>query len=172
MTESGRESELRSLFDRASALPPPERQKLVAGIRDEMLRERLMALLAQNEMPTASVLRHPLVASLAPLGRIGNYELLRELGSGGMGVVVLARQIEPMERLVALKLLGDKEAGPEIARRFEAERQALALMNHPHRADLRRRHDAEGLPYFVMEYVRGDPITTYCDRRRLGPRRA
>jgi len=169
MTESGRESELRSLFDRASALPPPERQKLVAGIRDEMLRERLMALLAQNEMPTASVLRHPLVASLAPLGRIGNYELLRELGSGGMGVVVLARQVEPMERLVALKLLGDKAAGPEIARRFEAERQALALMNHP---GIARIFDGgttpEGLPYFVMEYVRGEPITTYCNRRRLG----
>jgi serine/threonine protein kinase len=169
MTESGLESELRSLFDRASALPPPERQKLVAGIRDEMLRERLLALLAQNEMPTASVLRHPLVASMAPLRRIGNYELLRELGSGGMGVVVLARQVEPMERLVALKLIGDAEAGPEIARRFQAERQALALMNHP---GIARIFDGgttpEGLPYFVMEYVRGEPITAYCNRRRLG----
>jgi len=169
MTETGRESELRALFDRAIALPTPEREKLVTGIRDEMLRERLLALLAQNELPTASVLRHPLVASMAPLRRIGNYELLRELGSGGMGVVVLARQVEPMERLVALKLLGDAEAGPEIARRFQAERQALALMNHP---GIARIFDGgttpEGLPYFVMEYVRGEPITAYCNRRRLG----
>ena len=169
MTESARESELRSLFDRASALPPPDRQKVVDGVRDELLRERLLALLAQNEQPTASVLRHPLVASMTPLGRIGNYELLRELGSGGMGVVVLARQVEPMERLVALKLLGEVEAGPEIARRFQAERQALALMNHP---GIARIFDGgttpEGLPYFVMEYVRGEPITAYCNRRRLG----
>ncbi|HEX6811994.1 MAG TPA: serine/threonine-protein kinase [Planctomycetota bacterium] len=170
MTEQTRESDLRSLFDRASTMPPAERKKLVEGVRDELLRERLIALLAQNELPTANVLRHPLVASMAPLRRIDNYELLRELGSGGMGIVVLARQVEPMERLVAMKLVGDAEAGPEIAQRFKAERQALALMNHPGIARiLDGGTTPEGLPYFVMEYVRGEPITGYCDRRRLGP---
>ena len=99
---------------------------------------------------------------------IGPYHLLQSLGEGGMGVVYLAEQREPLVRRVALKLIKPGMATREVLARFEAERQALALMDHPHIA---RVLDA-GLgphhrPYFVMEYVAGLPLTDYCDRHRL-----
>ncbi len=99
---------------------------------------------------------------------IGPYHLLQPLGEGGMGLVYLAEQREPIHRRVALKLIKPGMDTREVLARFEAERQALALMDHPHIA---RVIDA-GLgpgnrPYFVMEYVAGVPITDYCDRHRL-----
>ena len=102
---------------------------------------------------------------------IGPYRILRTLGEGGMGVVYLAEQREPLRRQVALKLikLGMDTRG--VVARFEAERQALALMDHPHIASV---FDAgateDGRPYFVMEYVAGVPITDYCDKARLSTR--
>jgi non-specific serine/threonine protein kinase/serine/threonine-protein kinase len=124
------------------------------------------ALLAQDAHGTASVLKAP-AAAIELLRRVGDYELLRELGRGGMGIVWLARQVEPVERLVALKMVRADD-GPAIVERFEQERQTLALMNHP---GIARLFDGgttgDGTLFFAMEYVRGEPITGYCDRRRL-----
>src|SRR5262249_13293607 len=129
MSDGAREQRLRDLFDRAVALSPPERDALLATVDDEVLRERLRALLVQDAHGTASVLKAP-TAAIELLRRVGDYELLRELGRGGMGVVWLARQVEPVERLVALKMVRADD-GPAIVERFEQERQTLALMNHP-----------------------------------------
>jgi eukaryotic-like serine/threonine-protein kinase len=108
----------------------------------------------------------------APEGeRIAGYRLLRVLGEGGMGVVYLAEQTEPVRREVALKVLKPGMDSAQIVARFEAERQALAVMEHP---AIARVFDAgvtaAGLPFFVMERVDGVPITDYCDAERLGIR--
>lgn len=102
---------------------------------------------------------------------IGRYVLLRKLGEGGMGVVYLAEQREPVRRRVALKVIKLGMDTNQVVARFESERQALALMSHPNIAQV---FDAgatsEGRPYFVMEYVEGVPITRYCDAHKLDPR--
>ncbi len=99
---------------------------------------------------------------------IGPYRLVRELGSGGMGQVWLAEQLEPVQRMVAIKLIRTGFGDREIARRFVAERQSLALMNHPSIAKVfDAGTTAEGQHYLVMEYVDGSPITDYCDLHKL-----
>jgi non-specific serine/threonine protein kinase/serine/threonine-protein kinase len=99
---------------------------------------------------------------------IGRYHLLQKIGEGGMGEVWLAEQKEPVRRRVALKLVKAGMNTREVIARFESERQALALMDHPAIAKV---FDAgstpQGAPYFVMEYVAGVPITAYCDNHRL-----
>jgi non-specific serine/threonine protein kinase/serine/threonine-protein kinase len=107
-------------------------------------------------------------APATPTLAFGAYQLVQKIGEGGMGEVWLAEQTGPIRREVALKVI---KAGMDTARvvaRFEVERQALALMDHP---AIARVFDGgatpEGRPYFVMEYVKGEPITTYCDRQRL-----
>ena len=99
---------------------------------------------------------------------IGRYKLIRVLGEGGMGIVYLAQQQEPVKREVALKVIKPGMDSKRVIARFEAEQQALALMEHPHVA---RVHDAgltpSGRPYFVMEHVEGVPITEYCDKHKL-----
>lgn len=99
---------------------------------------------------------------------IGRYQLLEKLGEGGMGVVYLAQQSEPVRRQVALKLIRHGMDSRQVLSRFNAERQALALMDHP---NIARVLDAgqtdDGRPYFVMELVNGIPITGYCDAKRL-----
>ena len=99
---------------------------------------------------------------------IGHYRLLQRIGEGGMGEVWEARQEEPVQRRVALKLVKLGLGSKEVLARFESERQALALMEHPAIAKVL---DAgvtdEGRPYFVMEFIPGVPITEYCDRHRL-----
>ncbi|MCZ6687997.1 MAG: serine/threonine-protein kinase [Planctomycetota bacterium] len=101
--------------------------------------------------------------------RIGPYRIIRELGTGGMGVVYLAEQDEPLRRQVALKHIKLGMDTREVVARFDNERHALALMNHPHIAQVFEAGAAEnGRPYFVMEYVDGMPVTEYCDQRRLG----
>jgi len=100
--------------------------------------------------------------------RIGHYKILEPIGEGGMGTVYLAEQTEPIHRKVALKLIKLGMDTKQVIARFEAERQALALMDHPNVAKV---FDAgateQGRPYFVMEYVPGIPITDYCDKHRL-----
>src|SRR5262245_21058547 len=109
--------------------------------------------------------------ALSPAQRIGPYQILETLGEGGMGVVYLAEQKEPVRRRVALKLIKLGMDTREVIARFESERQALAMMNHPNVAGvLDAGATAAGRPYFVMEYVSGLPITGYCDRHRLGVR--
>jgi serine/threonine protein kinase/tetratricopeptide (TPR) repeat protein len=104
--------------------------------------------------------------------RIGPYRLLEPLGEGGMGAVYLAEQTEPIRRQVALKLTHATANTKRTLRRFEAERQALAMMNHPNIAQVYDAGTTEGgVPYFVMEHVPGVPITSYCDDSRIGIRR-
>src|SRR6185436_4752292 len=96
------------------------------------------------------------------------YRVLRPIAQGGMGVVYLAEQIEPIRRQVAIKLVQGGLGSREIVARFQLERQALALMSHPNIAQV---FDAggtdSGRPFFVMEYVPGDSITEYCDDQEL-----
>jgi eukaryotic-like serine/threonine-protein kinase len=99
---------------------------------------------------------------------VGPYRLLQHVGEGGMGEVWLAEQTHPVRRQVALKIIKAGMDSAQVVARFEAERQALALMDHPAIAKV---FDAgttpQGRPYFAMEYVKGEPITAYCDRHRL-----
>jgi serine/threonine protein kinase/WD40 repeat protein len=101
---------------------------------------------------------------------IGPYKLLQQIGEGGMGVVYLAEQSQPVKRRVALKIIKPGMDTKQVIARFEAERQALTLMDHP---NIARVLDAgttdSGRPYFVMELVKGQPITQYCDERQLTP---
>ena len=98
----------------------------------------------------------------------GRYHILRTLGEGGMGTVYLAEQREPIRRAVALKVVKLGMDTSQVLARFANERQALAMMDHP---NIARIFDAgatpKGRPYFVMEYIKGVPITQYCDRRRM-----
>jgi serine/threonine protein kinase/tetratricopeptide (TPR) repeat protein len=110
-------------------------------------------------------------AASASIGALiaGRYRLRQEIGEGGMGTVYLADQIQPVKRQVALKLIKPGMDSRQILARFEGERQALALMDHP---NIARVLDAgatdDGRPFFVMELVKGVPITEYCDGQRLG----
>jgi eukaryotic-like serine/threonine-protein kinase len=103
-----------------------------------------------------------------PSRTIGPYRLLQRVGEGGMGEVWLAEQTHPVRRQVALKVIKAGMDTAQVVTRFEAERQALAMMDHPAIATV---YDGgstpEGRPYFAMEYVKGEPITAYCDRQRL-----
>jgi serine/threonine protein kinase len=102
---------------------------------------------------------------------IGPYKLLQPIGEGGFGVVYMAEQTEPVERRVALKIIKPGMDSRQVIARFEAERQALALMDHPNIATVFDAATTEnGRPYFVMELVKGIPITKYCDDRRLSLR--
>ena len=102
---------------------------------------------------------------------IGPYKLIEQIGEGGMGTVWMAQQTEPVKRLVALKLIKAGMDSKQVIARFEAERQALALMDHPTSpaCSTPARPDA-GRPYFVMDLVKGVPITRYCDEHHLTPR--
>ncbi len=102
---------------------------------------------------------------------IGPYKLLQQLGEGGFGVVFMAEQEKPVRRKVALKIIKPGMDSKQVVARFEAERQALAIMDHP---NIARVFDGgttdSGRPYFVMELVKGVPITAFCDKNRLTPR--
>jgi serine/threonine protein kinase len=102
---------------------------------------------------------------------IGPYKLLEQIGEGGFGIVYLAEQLEPVRRKVALKVLKPGMDTRQVVARFEAERQALAIMDHPNIAKV---FDGgatpSGRPYFVMELVKGTPITEFCDQNHLTPR--
>jgi serine/threonine protein kinase/Flp pilus assembly protein TadD len=138
------------------------------GAEPEQLRELLSFGMEDSGEKEAG-----LTASLGavlerPGGQIGRYKLLSVLGEGGMGIVYLAEQEHPIRRQVALKVIKPGMDSKRVIARFEAERQALALLDHPNIAHV---FDAEttdaGRPYFVMEYVEGLPITEHCDRHKL-----
>ena len=111
-------------------------------------------------LPSAPTEAHPT--------QIGPYKILEVLGEGGMGVVYLAEQSKPIHRRVALKIIKLGMDTKQVIARFETEREALALMNHPNVAKVFDAGASEtGRPYFAMEYVAGIPITDYCDKHRL-----
>jgi eukaryotic-like serine/threonine-protein kinase len=106
-----------------------------------------------------------------PGALIGRYKLLEKIGEGGMGIVYMAEQREPVKRRVALKVIKVGMDTKQVVARFEAERQALAMMDHPNIAKVFDGGESEnGPPYFVMELVRGIPITKYCDENNLTTR--
>jgi serine/threonine protein kinase len=146
---------------------------------DDRLRARVEALLRRHEEAASCVLdREPgfdlaATADPGPLPEkpgtsVGPYRLMEAIGEGGMGIVYVAHQHRPVRRKVALKVIKPGMDTKQVIARFEAERQALALMDHPNIAKV---HDAgatdSGRPYFAMELVRGIPITEYCDREQL-----
>ncbi|NJR32284.1 MAG: protein kinase, partial [Chamaesiphon sp. CSU_1_12] len=103
--------------------------------------------------------------------RIGRYKLLQQIGEGGCGVVYMAEQTEPVRRKVAVKLIKTGMDSKSVLARFEAERQALAVMDHPNIAKvLDGGVTSDGRPYFVMELVKGIPLTEYCDTHKLPTR--
>src|SRR5437868_5524707 len=102
---------------------------------------------------------------------IGPYKLVEQIGEGGFGLVFMAQQQQPVRRKVALKILKPGMDTRQVIARFEAERQALALMDHPNIAKvLEGGETASGRPYFVMDLVKGAPITEYCDQNTLSTR--
>ena len=165
-----------SIFAEAVAKPGAERSAYLDRVcgDDAQLRSRVDALLAAHDHPDdfledpvaevdATVERTPLAE--CPDTTIGPYKLREQVGEGGMGVVFVAEQERPVRRKVALKIIKPGMDSKEVVARFEAERQALALMDHPNIAKVYDAGSTEsGRPYFVMELVRGMPITEYCDK--------
>ena len=147
-----------------------------------LLRSRLDALLDADALLEAAARDSPPPEGFVPTAPydpileqpgtvIGSYKLLQKIGEGGMGLVFMAEQQRPVKRKVALKIIKPGMDSKQVITRFEAERQALALMNHPHIAQVFDAGETEsGRPYFVMELVRGVPITEYCDQNNLPPR--
>jgi serine/threonine protein kinase/ATP-dependent protease HslVU (ClpYQ) peptidase subunit len=178
----------RDIFLEAVDLDAPEQRASyleAACAGDPELRHRVEALLAAHGRPEslldrAAVEARPTIAyangdaaphAEGPGTAIGPYTLLERIGEGGMGVVYRAEQAEPVRREVALKLIKPGMDTEQVLARFAAERQALEVMEHP---NIARVLDAgatpAGRPYFVMELVRGVPITAHCDGARLTPR--
>ncbi len=170
----------RELADQASGLAPSEQAAFLeqASGGDDALRREVETLLKRAPEPgtpvdeTVGNQAHRAVPPATPLtGHIGPYRILKILGEGGMGTVYLAEQREPIRRRVALKVIRRGAVAPQEVRRFEAERQALARMNHPNIAQVfEAGATGDGEPYLVMEYVPGLPITEYCDGERSSVR--
>jgi serine/threonine protein kinase len=131
--------------------------------------KRLLAVGLEEEIACDKVTTASLEQIMEkPGGQIGRYKLLSVLGEGGMGVVYLAEQERLIKRRVALKVIKPGMDSKRVIARFEAERQALALLDHPNIAHVYDAGTTEtGRPYFVMEYVKGLPITEYCDHHKL-----
>jgi eukaryotic-like serine/threonine-protein kinase len=171
-----------SLFDAALALPAEERAAYLDRVcgQDAALRQRVADLLAAHgqsdgfleSQPAAAGARPTMLVTIPPAENpgdiIGRYKIREKLGEGGCGVVYVAEQAEPVRRRVALKVIKLGMDTRTVIARFEAERQALAMMDHP---NIARVLDAgtttAGRPYFVMELVRGIKITEYCDQNNL-----
>ncbi len=165
------------ILEEAVALSATEREAFLARAcnGDAAQRGRVAALLAGYDR-AGDFLQAPILSAPGELAEkagdvVDRYTLVQRLGEGGWGVVWLAQQEQPLRRQVAFKVIKLGMDTSAVVRRFEAERQALALMDHPHIA---RVFDAgvtrNGRPYFVMELVRGVPITKYCDQRQLTTR--
>src|SRR5215204_3824623 len=164
------------VFNEAKARPTAaERQRFVAEAcaDDSGLKQQVLSLLQAHEGAANFLQPTPLLSSTAlitekPGDRIGRYKLLQKIGEGGCGVVYMAEQEEPVRRRVALKVIKLGMDTKQVIARFEAERQALALMDHPNIAKVLDAGATEtGRPYFVMELVRGVKITEFCDQNKL-----
>jgi serine/threonine protein kinase/tetratricopeptide (TPR) repeat protein len=171
-----------AIFNAARRIVGPEaRQRYVrvACGDDGALADRIEALLRAHDADVtflaapAEEVRDLLGASAAegPDTRVGPYKLQRPIGAGGMGTVFLAEQTEPLQRQVAVKVIRPGMGSHQVLARFEQERQALALMDHPHIAKVLDAGTTENnRPYFVMELIDGVPLIKYCDRARLSVR--
>jgi eukaryotic-like serine/threonine-protein kinase len=170
-----------AIFDAVLALPPEQRPAYLdqACGHDTLLRERIALLLRSHDHAgeflepalTAGPSRTavlPAAPSEKPGDVIAHYKIREKLGEGGCGVVYVAEQTEPVRRRVALKVIKLGMDTRSVIARFEAERQALAMMDHPNIARVLDAGATEtGRPYFVMELVRGIKITDYCDQNHL-----
>lgn len=175
---SDREEEI-SIFNKALEIESTEARsryldQACAGYPER--RARIDALLAAyGSSPGFLETNHPLPAHILPRTAseksgmmIGRYKLLEKIGEGGFGTVYMAEQREPVKRRVALKIIKLGMDTKQVVARFEAERQALALMDHPHIAKVLDGGATEaGRPFFVMELVRGTPVTQFCDEYQL-----
>lgn len=168
------------IFEAALQLPDEQREEYVENAcgGDSTLRGRVMDLIKAHGtagsfmLAPAVAVRKTIVLSLPPDekagDRIGRYKLLQQIGEGGCGVVYMAEQEEPVRRRVALKVIKLGMDTKSVIARFEAERQALAMMDHPNIAKVLDAGATEtGRPFFVMELVRGIKITDYCDQNKL-----
>jgi serine/threonine protein kinase len=182
----------KSLFLAASDLSDPAERAAYLGREcggDAELRDRVEALLRANDAsPLPPSGAGDATNTQAPNGRpetedfgdptarvglvlAGKYKLIEAIGEGGMGSVYMARQTEPVKRAVAVKVIKAGMDSKAVLARFEAERQALAMMDHPNIARVLDAGTTDGgRSFFVMELVKGVPITQYCDERRLTPR--
>jgi serine/threonine protein kinase/WD40 repeat protein/tetratricopeptide (TPR) repeat protein len=191
----GEPRSLKELFLTALAIAPAERAAWLEREcgPDAELRRRVELMLAAHDTPQSLLDRlapaaeppdeatgafaavgpeRPSSAERETVGAvIGPYKVVQEIGEGGMGKVYMVQQTEPVKRLVALKVIKPGMDSKQVLARFEAERQALALMDHPNIARvLDAGATAAGRPYFAMELVKGVPITRYCDEHHLTPR--
>ena len=172
---------VRDHFLAAAELPAAERATYLTAHcgGDAEMQAAVERLLAAHDQP-ASVLNRPAPGmptaeypsiTERPGTMIGPYKLMEQIGEGGFGLVFVAEQAEPVRRKVALKVIKPGMDSKQVIARFEAERQALALMDHPNIARVLDAGTTDtGRPYFVMELVRGIPITDYCDQNQLTPR--
>jgi len=180
MSDHGSSEE--AAFQGALNLPVSDRPAFLQAAcgNDVALRNRVDALLAVHE-GAGSFLEKPVMEDFTQTFRsdkgaiaegpgelVGRYKLLQQIGEGGIGVVYMADQESPVRRRVALKIIKPGMDSAQVIARFEAERQALAMMDHPHIAKvLDAGTTNSGRPYFVMELVQGVPITQHCDTKRL-----
>src|SRR5262245_39253861 len=170
-----------SIFNEAlSKSTPAERDAYLerACANEPELRRRVEALLSANdasggfpELPAGGMdltLDFSTPVREGPGTVVGRYKILQQIGEGGFGTVFMAEQSEPVRRMVALKIIKLGMDTRQVVARFEAERQALAMMDHPHIAKVLDGGATDsGRPFFVMELVRGIPVTEYCDRQKL-----
>jgi serine/threonine protein kinase/tetratricopeptide (TPR) repeat protein len=176
-----------ALFHAARALSPAERAAFLAEhCPDADMRRRVGELLAAHDKPAGPLDCSPDTGAYdsstsltadASGTQIGPYKLLQRIGEGGMGAVYMAEQSVPVRRMVAIKLIKPGMDSRQVLARFEAERQALAQMDHPNIAKVLDAGQSppaapggSSYPYFVMELVKGIPITKYCDQQHLTPR--
>jgi len=173
---SKKKRDLESIFHQALEIKSPEERGSFLNAQcgsDAELRQKVEELLDANEKmssflaPTGDAAANSQTPDLIGT-KIGPYKLLEQIGEGGMGVVYIADQDKPIKRRVALKVIKPGMDTKEVLARFEQERQALAIMEHPNIAKVLDAGATEsGHPYFVMELVRGKPITEYCDTKKL-----
>jgi serine/threonine protein kinase len=170
--------QIRNLFEAALEKEPDARRALIgqAAGSDAELQNEVLRMLQAHERKVAFLdggLTAPAELRTDPRRmegrRLGSFEILREIGRGGMGTVYLARRADELfEQQVAIKVVMPQAGGADIIHRFNQERAILAALDHPHIARL---YDGgtteEGWPYFVMEYVKGQPIDVWCDEQRL-----
>ena len=152
-------------LDQACGDNPALRQRIVSLLRSSNEAGSFIESPAQD-FGTSITIDRPIAEG--PGTVIGPYKLLQQIGEGGMGVVFMAEQTEPVQRTVALKIIKPGMDTRQVIARFEAERQALAMMDHPNIAKVLDAGTTDtGRPYFVMELVKGVPITEYCDEKHL-----